>query len=112
MANMSEDALFKALLKNKPPQQQPKPAVAQNIPRKEVPGPFSAAQPVERYQHEEPQIEKITPVVKPINLEPVVDSINRLNSSVNLIYGLTKNIIVPVLILTLVITIAIFVKSR
>jgi len=118
MANMSEDALFKALLKNKPPQQPPKPPVAQNqnIPRKEVPGPYPAAQPAERerYQHEEPQpqIERITPVVKPVNLEPVVDSINRLNSSVNMIYGLMKNVIVPVLILTLVISIAIFIKSR
>ncbi|MFZ3166548.1 MAG: hypothetical protein WA130_02955 [Candidatus Methanoperedens sp.] len=113
MANMSEDALFKALLKNKPPQQPPKPPVAQSIPRREVPGPSPAAQPVERYQHEEPQIEtKITPVVKPVNLEPVVDSINRLNSSVNMIYGLTKNVIVPVLILTLVISIAVFIKSR
>ena len=58
MANMSEDALFKALLKNKPPQQPPKPPVAQSIPRREVPGPSPAAQPVERYQHEEPLIEK------------------------------------------------------
>ena len=113
MANMSEDALFKALLKNKPPQQPPKPPVAQSIPRKEVPRPSPAEQPVERYQHEEPPAEtKITPVVKPINLEPVVDSINRLNSSVNMIYGLMKNIIVPVLILTLVISIAIFVNSK
>ncbi|VVB54989.1 Uncharacterised protein [uncultured archaeon] len=112
MANMSEDALFKALLKNKPPQQPPKPPVAQSIPRREVPGSYPASQPAERYQHEEPQIEKITPVVKPVNLEPVVDSINRLNSSVNMIYGLTKNVIVPVLILTLVISIAVFIKSR
>jgi len=113
MANMSEDALFKALLKNKPPQQPPKPPVAQSVPRKEVPVPSPAAQPVERYQHEEPLIEtKITPVAKAVNLEPVVDSINRLNSSVNMIYGLTKNVIVPVLILTLVISIAVFIKSR
>lgn len=112
MANMSEDALFKALLKNKPPQQPPKPPVAQSIPGREVPGPSAAAQPVERYQHEEPQVEKITPVVKPVNLEPVVDSINRLNSSVNMIYRVVKNIIVPVLILSLVITIAILVKSK
>ena len=114
MATMSEDALFKALLKNKPPQQPPKPTVAQSIPKKEAPRPSPAAQPVERYQFEEPQIEtKIAPVVvKPVNLEPVVDSINRLNSSVNMIYGLMKNVIVPVLILTLVISIAIFVNSK
>ena len=113
MANMSEDALFKALLKNKPPQQPPKPPVAQSIPRKEVPRPSPAAQPVERQQYEEPPVEtKVTPVAKPANLEPVVDSINRLNSSVNMIYGLMKNVIVPVLILTLVISIAILIKSK
>ena len=113
MANMSEDALFKALLKNKPPQQPPKPPVVQSIPGKEVPRPSPGAQTVERYQHEEPPIEtKITPVVKPVNLEPVVDSINHLNSSVNMIYGLMKNVIVPVLILTLVISIAILINSK
>ena len=113
MANMSEDALFKALLKNKPPQQPPKPPVVAKYSRKRGAKTISCAQPVERYQLEEPPIEtKITPVVKPVNLEPVVDSINRLNSSVNMIYGLMKNVIVPVLILTLVISIAILINSK
>jgi hypothetical protein len=113
MATMSEDALFKALLKNKPPQQQPKPAAAQNIPVRDAPRPSPAAQPVERYQIEEPQIEtKTTPVVKPMDLEPVVDSIDRLNSSVNMIYGLVKNIIAPVFILILVTSIAMLIRTK
>ena len=113
MANMTEDALFKALLKNKPQQQPPKPPVAQSVPRKEVPRPVPAAQPVERYEIEERPVEtKITPAAKPMNLEPVVDSINRLNSSVNMINGMIKNIIAPILILILVISIGILIKSK
>lgn len=112
MANMSEDALFKALLKSKPQQQPPKPPVAQNVPRKEVPRPVPVAQPAERYETESPVETKITPVAKPVNLEPVVDSINRLNSSVNMIYGIAKNIITPILILILVISIGILIKSK
>ena len=112
MANMSEDALFKALLKNKPPQQPPKSQVVQNIPRKDIPKAFPVAPPVE-YKVEEPPIEtKIIPVVKTVDLEPVTDSINRLNSSANMIYGLMKNVIVPVLILTLVISIAILIRIK
>jgi hypothetical protein len=113
MANMSEDALFKALLKNKPQQQPPKPPVAQSVPRKEVPRPVPAVQPVERYETEEHTVEaKINPVAKPVNLEPVVDSINRLNSNVNMIYGMMKNIITPILILILVVSIGILIKSK
>lgn len=113
MANMSEDALFKALLKNRPPQQPLKPAVVQSAPGKEAPKPSLAAHPAEKYQVDEPQVEtKVTsPVVKPVDTEPVVDSINRLDSSVKMIYGLIRNIIVPVLILTLVISIALLIKT-
>jgi len=112
MANMSEDALFKALLKNKPPQQPPKPMVAQSIPRTEIPRP-AAAPPVERYQVEEPSIEpKIIPVVQPVNLEPVVDSINRLNSSINMIHGMMKNIITPILILVLIVSVGLLIQGK
>jgi hypothetical protein len=112
MANMSEDALFKALLKNKPPQQPPKPPVAQSVPRKEVPGP-AAAPPVERCKVEEPVIEpKIIPVVKPVNLEPVVDSINRLNSSISMIHGMMKTIVTPILILILIVSIGILIQTK
>ncbi len=111
MANMSEDALFKALLKNKPPQQPPKPAVAQSVPRKEVPKP--AAPPVERYQVEEPVIEpKVIPVEKPVNLEPVVDSINRLNSNISMIHGMMKTIVTPILILILIVSIGILLQTK
>ncbi len=109
MANMSEDALFKALLKNKPQQQPPKP-VAQSIPLKEIPKP-AAAPPVERYQAQEPPIEpKIAPAFKPVNLEPVVDSINRLNSSINVIHAMMKTIITPILILILIVSIGILIR--
>ena len=112
MANMSEDALFKALLKNKPPQQSPKPIVAQSIPRKEIPRPAEAP-PVERYQVAEPVIEpKIIPVVQPVNMEPVVDSINRLNSTINMMNGMIKTIITPVLILILIVSIGIFIQGK
>lgn len=112
MANMSEDALFKALLKNKPPQQPPKPVAAQSIPRKETPRPAEAP-PVERYQVAEPVIEpKIIPVVQPVNMEPVVDSINRLNSTINMMNGMIKTIITPVLILILIVSIGIFIQGK
>ena len=112
MANMSEDALFKALLKNKPPQQ-PKPAAAQSVPGKEAPRPSPSPQPVEKYQVEELRVEtKMTPVVKQVDPEHVVDSIDRLNASVNMIYGLMKNIVVPVLILTLVTSIVLLIKTK
>ncbi len=113
MANMSEDALFKAILKNKPPQQPTKPPVAQDEPKKEVPRPVPVAQHVEKYEIQEQPVEKkLPPSVKPLDLGPVVDSINRLNSGVNMIYGIMKNVMVPVLVLILVISIAILVKSK
>ena len=113
MANMSEDALFKALLKNKPPQQPPKPPVVQNEPKKEVPRSVPVAQQIEKSEiQEEPIVKKLPPPVKPLGIEPVIDSIDRLNSSINMIYGIMKNVMVPVLVLILVISIAILVKSK
>ncbi len=116
MANMSEDALFKAILKNKPGQVPskpesrpvqvpPKPQVA--TPKKESP-----PQPVEKYVMEEPPVEKKNPPVAKLDLEPVVASINNLNSSVNMVYGIMKTVIAPLLILILVISIAMLVRIR
>jgi len=42
----------------------------------------------------------------------VVESINNLNSSVNLMYSLIKTVIAPVLVLILIVGIAILVKSN
>jgi hypothetical protein len=110
MANtMSEDALFKALLKNKPPQKQtPKPPAApQPAPIKET---FKAAAPqVEIHEMETPVIE--TQPVKSHDTDQVVESIKNLTSSVNMMYGLMKTVITPVLVLILIIGIAILVKK-
>lgn len=99
---MSEDALFKALLKNKPQQQVPV--------RKEVQKPAPAAQPAESYEEKEPVIE--TPPVKPLETELVAESLKNLTSSVNMMYGLIKTVIVPVLVLILIVGIAILVKAK
>ena len=102
MANsMSEDALFKALLKNKPQQQVPV--------RKEVQKPAHEAQPAESYEEKEPVIE--TPPVKPLEIERVEESLKNLTSSVNMMYGLIKTVIVPVLVLILIVGIAILVRT-
>jgi len=108
MANtMSEDALFKALLKNKPPQKQtPKPPAAP-APIKET---FkAAAPPVEIHEMETPVIET-RPVKSSHDTDQVVESIKNLTSSVNMMYGLMKTVITPVLVLILIIGIAILVK--
>lgn len=111
MANsMSEDALFKALLKNRPPQQQIQnpPAAPQPAPKKEA---FKAAvPPAETYEMETPVIE--TPHVKSHDTDQVVESIKNLTSSVNMMYGLMKTVITPVLVLILIIGVAILVRSR
>jgi len=99
----SEDALFKALLKNKPPQQPPKPMAAPV--KKDIPRP----PPVEA--RPEAVIERIIPPPK-IDLEPVIDSINRLNSTLNQIHGTIKTIIVPILALILVVAIGILIQPK
>jgi len=100
----SEDALFKALLKNKPPQQPPKPPAAP-VQKKDIPRPPTVeARP-------EPVIERIIPPPK-IDLEPVIDSIIRLNSTLNQIHGTIKTIIVPILALILVVAIGILIQSK
>jgi hypothetical protein len=110
MATYSEDALFKALLKNKPPQQSPKPAAP--APRNEAQIPVPPVQPVETLQRQEPVIETriVAPLVKPVDLEPVIDSINRLNSNMNQMQGMIKTMIGPVLVLILLVAIGILLK--
>ncbi len=101
---MSEDELFKALLKKKPEAQVPVRKEAQ------TPAPVPAAQPAESYEKQEPVIE--TPPVKPLETELVTESIKNLTASVNTLYGLIKTVIVPVLVLILIVGIAILVKSQ
>lgn len=112
MANsMTEDALFKTLLKNKPQQQPPqqpqKPPAARTVPTRETFRTVPAVQPAESYEKEEIIA---TPPVKPVQVDLVVESIKNLNSSVNLMYSLIKTVIAPVLVLILIIGIAILVK--
>jgi hypothetical protein len=103
----SEDALFKALLKNKP--QQPLKPMAVPV-KKEFPKPVPP--PVEA--RPEPVIERIIPPPTPpkIDLDPVTDSIIRLNSTLNQLHGTIKTIIVPILVLILVVAIGILIKSK
>jgi hypothetical protein len=102
----SEDALFKAILKNKP--QQPLKPMAVPV-KKELSRPVPP--PVE--ERPEPVIEKIIPPPPPkIDLEPVTESINRLNFTLNQIHGTIKTIIVPILALILIVAIGILILSK
>jgi hypothetical protein len=101
----SEDALFKALLKNKPAPQPLKPMAVQV--KKELAMPVPP--PVEA--RPEPVIERSIPPPK-IDLGPVIDSIIRLNSTLNQIHGTIKTIIVPILALILVVAIGILIQSK
>ncbi len=109
--SMSEADLFKTLLKKKPEGQMPQVAQKAQVPlRREAVKPVPAPQPAEIYENKEPVIEK--PSVKPPDIEPVAESIKNLTASVNLMYGLIKTVIVPVLVLILIVGIAILVKPK
>jgi len=100
-AKGSEDAMFKALLHNKPPAPVPKQqAKVESV---------QTAPQVMRLQPEPVVITQVSPPPV-IKLEPVVDSINNLTASVNLIHGLMKTIVVPVMILILLVGIGILIK--
>jgi len=102
----SEDALFKALLKNKP--QQPLKPMAVPV-KKELSRPV----PPQVEARPEPVIERIIPPPPPkIDLEPIIDSIIRLNSTLNQIHGTIKTTIVPILALILVVAIGILIQSK
>ncbi|GFO96979.1 hypothetical protein ig2599ANME_1175 [groundwater metagenome] len=113
---MDENAMFKALLKNKP---QPKQPVTKEI--KEAPAPAPKPQvrvePVQpapqapRVQQEPVVITQVSPPPV-VNLEPVVESINELSGSVNQIHGLMKTTVLPVMILILIVGIGILIKIQ
>jgi hypothetical protein len=136
---MDEDAMFKALLKNKPQPKQPaareikeepaRPpatgakgsedamfnALLHNRPPAPVPKQQAKIEPVQmspqaaKVQQEPVVITKVSPPPV-VKLEPVVDSINNLAASVNQIHGLMKTIVVPVMILILLVGIGILIK--
>ncbi len=102
---MSEDQLFKALLKKKPEAQVP-PV------KKEPPRPSPVAQPAEVYEEKEPVV-KMPPAKPPETermTEHMTEEIKNLNSSVNMMYNLIKTVIVPVLVLILIVGIAILLR--
>jgi hypothetical protein len=105
----SEDAMYKALLRNKPPQQQysqqakpvpPKPVVTAPV-REETRHPVQAA-PIEIHQLPRTVISDDAR-----QTERVVESLNKLTTSVNQIHTLLKNVIIPILILAVVVGIVI-----
>ncbi|VVB93537.1 Uncharacterised protein [uncultured archaeon] len=142
MSSVSEDAMFKALLKNKP---EPKPQVAQKteiqVRRENTPKPGSEDamykallnRPQKQQVIQKPQVKESAPVaqviaepkmevpvietrvaqsVKPAETEAIVESIKGLNASVNLVHGLLKTVIIPVLVLILLIGVGILIKAK
>ena len=146
--SMNEDAMFKALLKNKPqPKKTPEIPVASEVkPPASVPKPsyaknsedamFNALlknkpqQPVQKTPPRSPAQAPPTPVITPIKEEPVVEekiipavipaldltqktysseSLDKLTSSVNMIYGLLKTATI-MMILILVVGVAVLIK--
>lgn len=118
MSSMSEEDLFKTLLKNKPPQKIQIGQKTQVPVRIEIIKPVPAAQPVETYEKESPVIQTPviqtykTPDVNPLENELVVESIKNLTASVNTMHGLMKSVIVPVLVLILIVEIMVLIKLR
>ena len=114
MSNMSEDALFKALLKNKPPQTAQKPQVP--VKKEVVKPPAPKVEVYEKeavYEKPAPVVEtRITPTVPPLQNDQVLDSIKNLNASVNMVHGLMKTVLLPVLVLILIIGVAILAKMK
>jgi uncharacterized membrane protein len=103
--SMDEDAMFKALLKNKP---QPNQTISKNI--NEVPAqPPGPPAPAPKQQAKVEPVQTAPQAVR-VQQEPVVDSINNLTASVNQIHGLMKTIVVPVMIMILLVGIGILIK--
>jgi hypothetical protein len=137
---MDEDAMFKALLNNKPkqtvskninevPVQPARPpqtatresedamfkALLHNRPPAPVPKQQAKVEPAQTAPQgakvqQEPVVIKQVSPPPVVKLEPVVDSINNLTAIVNQIYGLIKTIVVPVMILILLAGIGILIK--
>lgn len=111
MPTMSEDALFKALLKNKPGTQPTKPQAPVKEPVKPVITQAPPAPPLETFERPRPMPEeKITRDMNPIQTEMILDSIKNLNANVIAINSIIKTMMLPVIILILVIGIAILIK--
>ncbi len=103
-AKNSEDAMFQVLLKNKPQQQQKSPVISE-----------APLAPVIAYEKEEPVVETriepvVTAAVNPVQNTYSSESIDKLTSSVNMVYGLLRTITF-VLVLILIVGIAALIKG-
>lgn len=128
MANLSEDAMFKALLKNKPPQNAQTAQKTQVAAKKETLQTVPAAQkinapirekalenpppaaPVDTYKNENPGTQSQD--IKPAQNDIILESIKNLTASVNTMQGLMKTVIVPVLALILIVGVGIIILIK
>lgn len=134
---MDEDAMFKALLKNKPAPKQPAAREIREDPAKPperppavkgsedamyrallhnkplAPKPQIKAEPVQPAPQAAAVKEPIVIAQPPpeMNFEPVVDSINDLKTSLNQIHNLLKTMVLPVMVLILIVGIVILIKA-
>lgn len=122
--SMDEDAMFKALLKNKPQQKDPAKkevkAASSSVPEaKPLYSRNSEAVKIVRapvFEVEEQVVEpKIIPVaapaVIPVQTSASPESMDKLTASVNMVYGLMRTTVI-VLVLMLVVGIAILIKVQ
>ena len=102
----SEDAMYNVLLKNKPQQ-------TQTLQKTQArPEPVRAPEPVLKI--EEPVVQAsvaVTPTINPVQNTYSSESIEKLASSVNMVYGLLKTAVI-VLVLILVVGIAVLIKLQ
>ncbi|HEY9246826.1 MAG TPA: hypothetical protein VIO11_08275 [Candidatus Methanoperedens sp.] len=102
----SEDAMFKVLLRNKPQQQMSQAVVKESIPAPQTPPQPGIQEP------EMPVLEtKSAQNVDPAQMDEVIQSINSLTASVNIIQGLVRTLIVPLLVLILIVGAAILIRG-
>ncbi len=96
----SEDAMYKVLLKNKQQQAQHRESTPAVTP------------PVEVHETEIPVAQiKTAPLLNTAQADAIVESIQSLNAGVNMIHGLMKTLIAPLLVLILIVGIAILFKG-
>jgi hypothetical protein len=104
----SEDAMYNVLLKNKPQQ-------TQTLQKPQArPEPIRAPAPEPVLKIEEPVVQasmEVAPTINPVQNTYSSESIEKLASSVNMVYGLLKTAVI-VLVLILVVGIAVLIKLK
>lgn len=114
----SEDVMFSVLLKNNPVKENKPPAEEPGVPAEEVVEKSTAAEPEEKPQSVPPvETEELQGTEKAAvshasaNTEIDPDLIVNLTASVNMMYGLLRTVIAPVLILILIVGIVTLFKA-